>query len=565
MRTCTPTALDLPGGVAQYGTWEASLTAAAGVNPFDAAEVQVACQLQSPSGRSVTAPGFYYQGYRRSLDAGGRERLQAEGPAQWRVRFAPAEPGVWSYRVTVAQRGGSTSVPGSGTFTVTASPGGGWIKVDAVAPHRFMIVRAGQETLPFIPVGENMCWSEAGGTYDYDRWLPALAVAGGNYVRLWVNEFPSSFGVEGGGGAVGDYRDRMDRAWALDYVLNLAWSLGIRCTLCLLWHGAFSRRVNPAWSTNPYNAANGGPCASPSDFFTNATARDLFKRRLNYVVGRWSSHPAVFSWEFWNEVDWVDDYRPEPVRQWHAEMSAYLKSIDLSSHLVTTSYKSVGDPVVWEMPTIDYVQLHNYTFPEVAQRISHLVSQGAGRYAKPVLFGEFGIDWRSGQDQVRRDPLGRSLHEAIWATVFAGAAGAAMTWWWDSYIEQLDLYRIFRSISRFIAAGDIGEMHPEDAAQPVRVMGTLGIWTLVAPGGRRALWIKDLDASWERPGSVSVQPAQRPLFVPDGEWRLQWFDTGTGEACGSPILLAAPNARQQVSLDVPTFKGDIAALINPAR
>ena len=217
----TPVILRIPDSVAQYGTWEASLTAAAGVNPFDPGEVQVACQFQSPSGRAIMALGFYYQGYRRSLDAGGRERLQAEGAPEWRVRFAPSEPGVWTYRLAVAHRGGNAPAPSSGSFTVTASSGGGWIKVDPTASHRFTIVREGRENVPFIPVGENMCWSEAGGTYDYDRWLPALATAGGNCVRLWVNEFPSSFGVEGGGGAVGDYRGRMDRAWMLDYVLDL--------------------------------------------------------------------------------------------------------------------------------------------------------------------------------------------------------------------------------------------------------------------------------------------------------------------------------------------------------
>ena len=343
----------------------------------------------------------------------------------------------------------------------------------------------------------------------------------------------------------------------------LAGSLGIRCVLCLLWHGAFSTRVNPAWSANPYNAANGGPCAAPSDFFADPTARELFKRRLRYMVARWSSHAAVFSWEFWNEVDWVDDYRAEPVREWHAEMSAYLKSIDSSGHLVTTSYKTSGDPGAWELPDIDYVQIHNYTFPEVTQRISRLVSRGAERHAKPVMFGEFGIDWRSGQDQVRKDPLGLSLHDAVWATVFAGAAGTAMTWWWDSYIEKLDLYPVFRGISRFVAAGGIGEMRPPDASRPVRVVGSLGIWTLVARGGRRALWIKDLDATWERPGAPAIQHAHLPLFASTGRWQLQWFDTGTGEALGSTVLLSASRACQEVAVDAPVFKRDIAALARP--
>ena len=34
-------------------------------------------------------------------------------------------------------------------------------------------------------------------------------------------------------------------------------------------HGAFSTVFNSEWATNPYNAANGGPLATPAEFFTN--------------------------------------------------------------------------------------------------------------------------------------------------------------------------------------------------------------------------------------------------------------------------------------------------------
>lgn len=549
-----PEALDLPTTVRERRVWEASFTFVGdGIgNPFDPADAVLSCELASPSGGAQTVCGFYYQGYQRSL-VGGREVLTPVGMPQWRIRFAPRDIGEWRYRVLYSRQREDPSVLASGGFTVVADPDApGFIGVDG---DHFVDTALGAV---YLPIGENLCWSESGGTYDFDRWIDDLAAQGGNYARLWVNEYPPSFGIEGRGTPLGNYIGRMDRAWALDHVLDVAERHGVRVVLCLLWHGAFSTKVNPDWSNNPYSAANGGPCARPVDFFTDRLAAEIFRRRLRYVVARWAASIAVLAWELWNEVNWVDGYDALAVRAWHEEMGGYLKSIDPAGHLVTTSYKDPeGNPAVWRLPAIDFVQAHDYNFLRVAERLTRLIADARGRYGKPMLFGEFGIDWRSARHQVERDSAGLHLHEGLWSAVFAGGAGTAMTWWWDGYVDRLGLYPIFHGFAAFATVARLGEMRPV-AAEPLPLKDGLALWVMAtADRARWAFWIKDLSASWQTMDARVVSGMRLPLeSLVSGPARVRWFDTVRGQPPGPATVWNGAS-----DVEVPTFTRDIACTI----
>ena len=64
-----------------------------------------------------------------------------------------------------------------------------------------------------------------------------------------------------------------------------AYNRGIYLMVSLLNHGAFSTLFNSEWASNPYNAANGGPLATPADFFTNldAVPRARFEWKEEWV------------------------------------------------------------------------------------------------------------------------------------------------------------------------------------------------------------------------------------------------------------------------------------------
>ena len=159
---------------------------------------------------------------------------------------------------------------------------------------------------PYFAVGENLAWYDKRGTYAYDSWLARLAAQGATYARLWMPSW--AFGIEWSDTGLGDYTDRLDHAWQLDAVMDTAADQGIAVELSLLNHGAFSTAFDSEWASNPYNVANGGPLATPADFFTSPVARRLFEQRLRYIVARWGYTTNLLDWELWNEADLTDGY-----------------------------------------------------------------------------------------------------------------------------------------------------------------------------------------------------------------------------------------------------------------
>ena len=71
------------------------------------------------------------------------------------------------------------------------------------------------------------------------------------------------------------------------------------------------------WEDNPYNAANGGPVAAddPAAFFTDPTARDLFKKRLRYLVARYGAYRDILAWELFNEISVRRSPTPQSLQQ----------------------------------------------------------------------------------------------------------------------------------------------------------------------------------------------------------------------------------------------------------
>src|SRR5678816_526845 len=82
---------------------------------------------------------------------------------------------------------------------------------------------------------------------------------------------------------------RLDRAWQLDTVFDMAEGKGIYLLLCLDYHGMFEQTPdywggNNHWTNNPYHVLNGGPCPNQNAFFTSTAAHALYQKRLRYLV-----------------------------------------------------------------------------------------------------------------------------------------------------------------------------------------------------------------------------------------------------------------------------------------
>jgi hypothetical protein len=423
-------------------------------NPFDPEEIDVSATFISPQGRRKRVPGFLFRPYSRKL-VGSNEQIEPTGQSVWKIRFAPDVTGTWRYTVTAKDKNGSAKLP-EATFRAVASKNPGTVQRSKRNP--FVFAFPGEK--PFFPVGLNVCWGNDRGSYNYEDWLSALSKAGGNWIRIWMCSWNCALEWTKGNTdnrSVGDYAGvgvySLDNAWKLDTILDIAEKNGIYVMLCFGTYGEFNDGGffgEGQWKANPYNVANGGPCATPADFWTNMEARKLYRRRLRYLMARYSYRTSIHAWEFWNEAT-----APAP---WVAEMARCLKGkgefakdgpADPFGHLVSTTY---GNPDVWKTPEIDFTMTHHYgtgDYPDVSPIVANDARAHAS-FRKPHILAEFGLDWRKPDTEYDPQGKGVNLHNALWASVTSGHGGSAMLWWWDNYVHPKNVYAPFVGVRRFV-------------------------------------------------------------------------------------------------------------------
>ena len=535
-------------------------------NPFDPDEIRVDGEFVAPDGSSITMPGFYTREYRRAL-VGGYEHLTPYGDDHWAVRMTPTMPGTWSWRWVVTTQNGVETTD--------------WraFDVDPPAPDRHGFLHRSpldarylrfDDGSPWIGVGENLCWYDGRGTFAYDDWIAKLAAQGVTFIRLWMPSW--AFGLEWtvrapdgsvASSSLGDYRDRLDRAWQLDYVMDLAARNGIAVMLSIQNHGAFSLTNNSEWADNPYNAANGGPLATPAEFLTNAEARALFQRRLRYLVARWGAATNLQAWELWNEADLVAS--GAAMTAWHAEMADALRGLDPYQHPISTSRASANaSAAYWSLPEIDFTQVHFYSFPlplDMPSVVAPLLGQHLAAQVKPTLLGEYGVDYRGPAETLENDPDGIGFHQGLWIGLLAGGFGTGLSWWWDNVVDPEDYYFHFGAIARFAA----GVAFDAQGFEPIRPAVAADGRNLAAYAlrGRAAVlaWVQNVDHQWllpplPGPDPTPVEGATLALTgVTDGAWTARWIDAYTGmDIATEPVTVAGGAA----TLAVPTFAKDVA-------
>jgi hypothetical protein len=548
------------------------------VNPFDPDVIDVWGNFTRPDGTLVRVPAFFFQDFARRV-VNGRERLEPNGSPEWRVRFTPTRPGRWQWFWSARTPAGVLrSEPEA--FVVTDRPAAGETGLSAAGfvrrSERDLRYLVHDDGTPYFAIGENVAWYGDGRTLDYDRWFARLAEQSANFARLWMPYW--AFALEAPATPLGDYTSRLDRAWQLDHVFDLAQSSGLMLMLCLQNHGPFSLAFNSEWAQNPYNAANGGPLTQPREFFTDPTALALFRRRLRYCVARWGYAPQLLAWELWNEVDLTDGYDQNVVAAWHRDMATYLRSLDPNRHLVTTSlalYPSVLESPsfgeIWNTAGLDLTQIHRYTTlganlpvgdTDVSRDLGHLVTEMLDRHGAPTIVGEYGVNSAGPAETAALDPDGIALHDALWSSALSGAFGTAMTWWWDSYVDERPdvFYPMFGAVARFVADVPWDQERfaatSATAAAPGRDLVVYGLDGVNV----RLLWIKNDDHQWNHPDSNPVNGAICDLGRGTHHWNGQWWDTTTGTVVG--VVGIRPGKGR---ITVPPFTGDVALRLTRAR
>lgn len=430
--------------VDRYGKFEVTANVHAKIqNPYDFDEVNLQGHFTSPSGREIVVDGFYKEPHRIKY-LRGEEHCIPYGEPCWQVRFTPVEVGQYRWHLELRLNGETVFATEPDGFQCRPSDLPGFVRVSR-APY-YLQYDSGE---PFYGIGVGAhIWRSTNACMLYDMYLNQLAAFGGNYLSVNFETLEGgAFNLEVAG-RLGTY-DQVGAA-RFDYVIARAERRGIKILGCLN-QTALGTRKN--WPQNKYNVQNGGPCENAIEYFTSPQARRLQKRRLRYTVARWGYSPAILGWELWNEVNYTlaAQKQPQVVRDWHREMSEYLHAIDPNGHLVTTSFGSgIGceDPQIWAIPTIDAVITHEYG-SDLAFDL-HYRALHKRLYPKPCIGGETGLKFPAADDLFEIDPEGTGLHNSLWACLVGGMTANTLTWWMDRYVQPLDLFYHYRSLSRFV-------------------------------------------------------------------------------------------------------------------
>ncbi len=446
--------------VALEGTWD---------NPYDPEQIALDAEVVTASGAAYTMPGFFMVRHRRERE-GVDDLMLPEGLGQWKVRLAATEPGPLRVTLTARDRSGRVryALPRP-IHVLENTKAKGRVRVSRADPH-YLAFENGEG---FFPIGHNVPIYQSSNAMSVQDILEKMAAHGENWNRWWLSR--GGLGLEWES-RLGWYRQA--QAAKLDWLLEDAPRLGMYYMLCLDTHQDFREE---GWLVNPYNAAQGGPCKTAGEWFTNEEAKAFYRKRLRYTVARWGYSPHVLCWEFGNEFEGWADAKQETIIGWHREMAPLLAALDPYDHLITTSWWSkTGPEACWRIPELDLVQTHSYANNDLNTALearAFCLTQWEG-FQKPHLFAEFGI--RSHNFDPEADPTGRALHNTAWAALASGGCGAPMPWWHENYIEPKNLYFHFQALRSFVTGLPFGT----ERWRQVRVEGPPAV-TVPARASRR--------------------------------------------------------------------------------
>lgn len=465
--------------IGRYEKFEATFTLDQNyTNPFDPCIIDVWVIFHEPGGNNVTIPAFYYQAYNVS-GSNPEHYPSTSGSACWKARFAPSKLGIHTFDITIKDANGTVVDTNAGSFTCQESGKKGFIRVDP-NNHSFMKYDNGDTRLN---IGHHIGWC-AGEVNSWNNYITKMHAAGENWTRLWMSWYGGDGSVilEWRNGWYGYFQGAgklsMQTAQRLDRFVEIAEENDIAMHLALQHHGQFSSYADADWNNNPYNVEAGGFLDNPAQFFTDLDAIRLSKNKYRYIVARWGYSTSILAWELWNEVQWTDGWSSNQasVVAWHDEISKYIHSIDPFRHPVITSSHSSGFENIWSLPDIDTVQMHYYGMDTI--KIIVQTALGLTNYNKPIMIEEIGapeplagVQYPEEDINSLPEPYKTQMHEAlmlhnsIWSSFHLKSS--AHMWFWDYYIDPLNLYGEFTPLAIYAANENIADYNLSKAQRAV--------------------------------------------------------------------------------------------------
>jgi Domain of unknown function (DUF5060) len=585
----------------RYARFEMTITFNASyTNPFDPDEIRVDGYFTSPTHITLVQPGFYYQAYRISK-SGDAETYTPTGSPVWKVRFTPAELGVYEYYLKISD-GTGTTISSVGSFEVVNSNNPGFIHVSKVNPRYFQFDNGS----PFIGFGLNVAWwqDEHKRISTYEYYLSRMKENQANLARVWMTNSgkDQNWILSIQDKALGS-RYNLEEAWAFDNILDLAQKKGVYFILTLDDVNQYTYN----WDNNLYNRASGGPCAYRSCIFTNPQAIKYQEQVFRYIIARWGYSPNILSWELFNEIDelqWSDllHWKARDMVDWHQEAAQYIQSIDAHGHLIDTSTGSFKThPDLYGLAEMGFAQIHFYYVPgccyftpsdpagrdmaDLTRYYSHLLYDSVTN--KPAVIGEWGLldaKWTA-SPWLKKDMQGVYLHNGLWSSLMSGMAATGLDWnwveyqahdptWWQSYrgiagyfkgIQLKDL-TVMKPVNVNFSLPEGLDEHPDAFSTPNKQLRVMGLRS----GEQVYAWIQNKDHTWwNATHGITPDPQSAAITIynltPGKSYTIEWWDTyATAEQ-----IIASENVTARgdgsLSVIVKQLVKDVALKIYPSQ
>ena len=383
----------------------------------------------------------------------------------------------------------------------------------------------------------------------YDDHFRHAAAAGERFMRIHFTYIPP-------GEKPGEIDPGMLAAW--DKILDFAEERGLAVLPVLGvwadWNDGSNKETWHSWDKNPFNIACGGPAKRPSELFDDTPCRQLWLKRLETFVRRWSPRHAIVGWEIFSELDLVTGANEERAVEFTERAAAVVRAADPWKRPVTASQAGVLEwPKLLRSAALDFIEIHPYANGPFRGRLDDLiiatVHNRLKKYGKPVLIGESGLNAGPPRDTLDVAPRAEvGIRHAIWAAVVSGAMNGRALWWQDGYdkFEKADVCRDYHEAAAtavfFVRGIDFTNFAPVPCEFSPGVKGAV-----VGNQRLRLAWFRDANCE---PPDWPVAPLSGQyvtMDAPGGSWLAEFFDPITGKSTGK-TRISVQDGRLRIEL-----------------
>jgi mannan endo-1,4-beta-mannosidase len=335
------------------------------------------------------------------------------------------------------------------------------------------------------------------------------------------------------------------------------------------------------WRWHPWNKANGGPCAAPSETLICADTRAAIKNRLDFAVRRWGGSGALFAWDLWNEIHPAQARdSAEPFGEFIHDLSQHVRALEMQlygrSHPQTVS---LYGPELWwkpdmEMrepifrhPDLDFASIHIYRQGPIdnpkdtvspARDMADIVAMCVSeiRDQRPFLDTEHG-PIHAFKDKHKTLPAAfddEYFRHMQWAHLASGGAGGGMRWPnRKPHTLTPGMREAQRGLSEFLPLIDWKRFDRHCWNERVSVSAERVEAFGCGDSHQALLWMVRTDT--RKDGTLDpaapAQPVQISCPMEAGDYQVTQFDTRDGRVLRQDCLLAT-DAGLRVPADLRT-------------